>query len=65
MSDGSTRDVTSSAAWESSNPGIAAVSSTGMVTVVGNGELDVRATYQNVMGSMHLGLEGHAVSPAK
>ena len=62
MSDGSTRDVTSSAAWESSNPGIAAVSSTGMVTVVGNGELDVRATYQNVMGSMHLSVAEHVVA---
>jgi hypothetical protein len=54
MSDGTSRDVTSLAAWESSNPVVAAVSSTGMVTVVGIGELDVRATYQNVSGSMHL-----------
>jgi len=62
MSDGSARDVTSSAAWESSNPGIAAVSSTGMVTVVGSGELDLRATYQNVMGSMHLSVARHVVA---
>jgi hypothetical protein len=54
MSDGTSRDVTSAAAWESSNPVVAVVSSTGMVTVVGSGELDVRATYQNVVGSMHL-----------
>jgi Carboxypeptidase regulatory-like domain/Bacterial Ig-like domain (group 2) len=62
MSDGTARDVTSSAAWESSNPVIAAVSSTGMVTVVGSGELDVRATYQNVTGSMHLSVARHVVA---
>jgi hypothetical protein len=54
MSDGSARDVTSTAVWVSSNALLAAVSSTGMVTVTGSGELDVRATYQNVTGSMHL-----------
>lgn len=54
MSDGNARDVTGAATWESSNPVLATVSSTGRVTVVGNGELDVRATYQSVAGSMHL-----------
>jgi Carboxypeptidase regulatory-like domain/Bacterial Ig-like domain (group 2) len=54
LSDGSSQDVTRSAAWESSNPAVATVSPTGMVSVVGAGELDVRATYQNVSGSMHL-----------
>jgi carboxypeptidase family protein/Big-like domain-containing protein len=62
MSDGTSRDVTSSAAWESSDPVIAAVSSTGMVTVVGSGELDVRATYQNVTGSMHLSVARRVVA---
>jgi hypothetical protein len=54
LSDGTARDVTSSAAWTSSNPLLATVSPTGMVTVVGSGELDVRATYQNVTGALHL-----------
>src|SRR5271167_367711 len=54
LSDGSTRDVTSTAAWTSSNALFATVSPTGMVTVVGSGELDVRAVYQNVTGSLHL-----------
>jgi hypothetical protein len=54
MSDGSSRDVTTAAAWESSNTRVATVSSTGNVSVVANGELDVRATYQGVSGSMHL-----------
>jgi hypothetical protein len=62
MSDGSARDVTGSAAWESSNPGIAAVSSTGMVTVVGSGELDVRATFQSVTGAMHLSVARRVVA---
>jgi hypothetical protein len=54
LSDGTARDVTSSAAWTSSNPLLATVSPTGMVTVVGSGELDVRATYRNVTGALHL-----------
>ena len=54
MSDGRSQDVTQIATWASSNPQIATVSSTGDVTVVGNGELDVRATYQGVTGSQHL-----------
>jgi hypothetical protein len=62
MSDGTERDVTSAAAWESSNPVVAAVSSTGMVTVVGTGELDVRATYQKVTGLMHLSVARRVIA---
>jgi carboxypeptidase family protein/Big-like domain-containing protein len=54
MTDGGTRDVTSASRWETSNPLLATVSPTGMITVVGSGELDVRATFQGVTGSMHL-----------
>jgi hypothetical protein len=54
LSDGSTQDVTRSATWASSNTQIATVSSTGYVTVVGNGELDVQVSYQGVTGSQHL-----------
>jgi len=54
LSDGSARDVSSTAVWTSSNALFATVSPTGMVTVVGTGELDVRAVYQNVTGSLHL-----------
>jgi Bacterial Ig-like domain (group 2) len=54
LSDGTARDVTSAAAWTSSNPLLATVSPTGMVTVGGSGELDVRAMYQNVTGLLHL-----------
>ena len=44
LSDGTNTDVTRSARWESTNPTLATVSDTGMVTVVSNGEVDVRAT---------------------
>ena len=53
LSDGSTQDVTRTATWESSNAQVATVSA-GAVTVVGSGELDIRATYQSVSGSMHV-----------
>jgi Carboxypeptidase regulatory-like domain/Bacterial Ig-like domain (group 2) len=53
-SDGSTRDVTSLASWESSAPPFATVSSTGAVTAVATGSTEVRATYQNFVGTMRV-----------
>jgi hypothetical protein len=53
MTDRTTRDVTALAQWDSSNPSLATVSA-GRVTVLGNGEVDVRATYQGVSGSLRL-----------
>ncbi len=52
--DGAMRDVTSDAKWESSNPTLATVSVGGLVTVMGAGDVELRATYQNVTGSMHV-----------
>jgi hypothetical protein len=54
MSDGTSRDVTSTATWESSNQSLASVSGSGLVTVVGTGELDVRASYQGITGTLHM-----------
>jgi hypothetical protein len=54
MSDGTSRDVTSSAVWASSNAGLATVSSAGLLTVVGSGEVEVRAIYQTVLGSLRI-----------
>jgi Bacterial Ig-like domain (group 2) len=54
MSDGTVRDVTNAAAWQSSNIALATVSSAGLVTFFGSGDVDVRATYQNVSGTLHL-----------
>jgi CarboxypepD_reg-like domain/Bacterial Ig-like domain (group 2) len=54
MSDGTVRDVTNTSAWQSSNSALATVSSAGVVTFFGSGDIDVRATYQNVSGTLHL-----------
>jgi hypothetical protein len=54
LSDGSTRDVTATASWQSSDVGIAVISSAGVMTVVGSGAVDVRATFQSVTGSLRL-----------
>ena len=56
MSDGSTRDVTSAAQWDSSNPALCQIASTGLLTATHSGSLSVRATYQNVVGSANLTL---------
>ena len=49
---GASQDVTNQAVWESSSPGIASVSSTGLVTVNGVGETFVRATYREKVGRL-------------
>ena len=51
MSNGTTQDVTSLSAWSSSNTGAATVSSTGVVTGVGEGAATVQATYLSVTGT--------------
>jgi hypothetical protein len=56
MSDGSTRDVTSAARWEASNPALCQISSTGLLTAMHSGAVDVRATYENVTGSTTVNL---------
>lgn len=50
FSDSTARDVTTLASWTSSNDAYARVSSTGEVTVVGTGAVELRATYQGVVG---------------
>lgn len=54
MSDGSSRDITGSATWQSSNTQLASVSPAGLVTVHGTGDVDLKATYQGVSGSLHV-----------
>ncbi len=51
---GTTQDVTSQATWTSATPAIATVSSTGLVTAVTAGVAEIRATYQNVTGSLQI-----------
>lgn len=51
---GTTQDITTQAAWSSVTPTIATVSSTGLVTALSSGIAEIRATYQNVTGSLQL-----------
>lgn len=53
-SDGSSKDLTSSASWTSSNPSIAMVSSTGMVTSKAPGSASITAAFSGVSGSSSL-----------
>jgi hypothetical protein len=53
-SDGSTRDVTGTAAWRSDNPGVAEVSAAGLVTARGDGEVTIAADVQGVAGNQRL-----------
>ena len=46
--DGSREDVTSAARWASSDPNVATVNVTGLVTAVDNGRTEIEATYEGV-----------------
>ena len=52
-SDGTTQTVTTQSSWVSTNTGVATVAG-GVVTAVGPGEADIRATFQTVSGSARL-----------
>ena len=54
FADGTSRDVTTSSTWVSSNTSIATISSSGMLTILSNGEVDVRADFQGTAASLHL-----------
>ncbi len=58
FADGTTRDVTSIATWQTTNPQEAIVSTTGVVTAVSAGSVTVTATYQNVTGSSQISITG-------
>jgi Bacterial Ig-like domain (group 2) len=51
LSNGGVADVTGSAAWTSSDPGIATVSTTGMVTSLASGTVVISASYSGVAGA--------------
>jgi hypothetical protein len=50
--DGTSQDVTALARWEALEPSMVSISSTGWVTILALGTVDVRATYQSVSGSI-------------
>jgi len=54
MSNSTTQTITNQASWQSSNVGLATVSSSGFVAAVAAGEVDIRATYQSITGSAHV-----------
>jgi len=58
FSNGTTQNVTSQASWRSSNPSVASVNGSGVVSGLAAGTADVTATYQSASGTTHL-----AVSP--
>jgi hypothetical protein len=52
MADGSQRDVTADAVWQSSNARVLATSATGVATSIGFGVATVTASYQAIGGSL-------------
>lgn len=64
FSDGSSREVSSSAQWMSTNTAVATVSSTGRVTPVSAGSTEIRASFDSVSGSAALTVLSAPISPA-
>ncbi|MFJ3339980.1 Ig domain-containing protein [Streptomyces diastaticus] len=66
--DGSTRDVSATATWVSSDPEVATVSTAGLVTAVAVGSADITATAEGKSGKCAVTVTnpatGLAVSPA-
>jgi hypothetical protein len=68
QSTGATSDVTQTATWLSSAPGVATVSAAGLVTALSEGDTEVSATFQNVRGTAGIGVRpvrcALSISPA-
>jgi Big-like domain-containing protein len=56
FSDGTSKDITTTARWESTNTNAAVVSVTGLVSAVAGGDVDIHATYQSTMATTHVQL---------
>jgi len=56
FSDRGGQDVTKLSTWETSDPGIAVISSSGLLTVLSPGRVTVTATYHGQSGSLTLRL---------
>ncbi len=54
MSDGATQPCSSSATWQSSDPAVASVNSSGVVSALSGGSADIRATCGGATGTLHL-----------
>ena len=55
---GSSRSVTTEAAWQSSNATVAVVSQTGLVTALAGGTAEIRATFADRTGTLSVSVEG-------
>src|SRR3954465_13685460 len=64
LSNGTSQTVTNQATWQSSNVGVATISSTGLATASGAGDADIRATYQGVPGTAHITVTAPPAPPA-
>lgn len=54
FANGTSQDQTNAAAWVSSNRNVATANATGLVTAVGAGEAEIRATYEGTTGRLVL-----------
>ena len=63
FSDGTTQNVTSQAAWNSTNAGIASVNLAGVVTGVSAGPVNITAIYQSISGTIALTVTPGATPP--
>lgn len=57
LSDGTVQDQTNAAGWASSDTTVATVSTTGLVTAVGSGSTEIRATHEGVSGTLTILVE--------
>ena len=64
FSDGSTQNVTSQAAWNSSASQVATVTGAGLVTPVSTGSTDITATYGAATGTLRLAVVISSPSPS-
>ena len=62
MSNGTSQTVSSQATWQSTATLVATVSSSGMVTISGAGDTDIRATYQGVSGSARISVSAASLN---
>ena len=63
-SDQSTKDLTSSVTWTSSDATIASISTSGMLTAVGSGNVSITAASNSISGSLKLTIAPNLVSIA-
>jgi hypothetical protein len=64
MADGTSRDVTTQAAWDTSNASLATISPTGVLTARGSGQVEVRATFQDKTGSVSVAVSAPPKGPS-